>query len=712
MSRAIFALILLFVSALPACGAIGNTSGPWGVSVSGFSNFSAALSSPLTLGKTVVVDKPVTINSKTVSGRDVHVVKGARITVNPGKTFTGLKYAEPEWFGAVGDGSTDDGPALAAAVAAAEVVHLNARTYGVSTRYALTHPDLASAGCLIPITSNRVIEGEGDLSVIKVLDGVTAGGDYVVFSRLTYTATDNITFRNFVIDGNSANNQTVAPWSGGNIRRATQILIPMGSHIRIENMFFRNNPGVWSIKLGADQHTVDITDFQILDNRFYNMGAYASAATGDHSTLYTQGDMGLIRGNRFWNDEGYDPLVNTTTALEVHGKNTTVSSNRVKNYTSLGNAVSSVWDGEHNSWLDNTGSGILRFGLGIWSWHYKTDGLTIRGNQFYMSGDVWVGGIFQQSGDFNNTEPMTNLVIEDNLVVGNSPSGTVSNAIKVSNVLSGRICNNKIEKIAGSGIVIETNTDVDTIDIIDLEISNNTITDVSYYDASQSSIFIHTAGVGNTMKNVRVVDNTMIRQNNTNNYRGIFVYNPDNDVEDLWIKGNKFYGFTSAEREFSLWADNAPGMRTDITVNPEGGSNDTGYTPYAVEMYNTGGNPALGNGELLGQYYTVGDLVYVNIVLVLGGTTDMGDPSGGGDNGALAFTLPFTSATNFVPVQGNVLGSRGGQPYFGAALIPDSQSYVIMERDTTGYITESSPVVWQTGDSFRVSLVYVRAWGE
>ena len=126
---------LLLVTAAQAVP--GNTSGPWGVNISGFANFSTASTSSATLGKTIVVDRQATVNNCTVTGRTVHVPRGGSINIPSGRTLTisdidagpyqiftgsgtvsGLAKSRPEWWGARASASTDDTSAFGAAIAA------------------------------------------------------------------------------------------------------------------------------------------------------------------------------------------------------------------------------------------------------------------------------------------------------------------------------------------------------------------------------------------------------------------------------------------------------------------------------------------------------------------------------------------------------------------------------------------------------------------
>ena len=101
-----------------------------GISVSEFSDFSAAIDSSATSGKTIVVDRPITLTrDTTITGRSIKIIHGGSINIPAGKTltipfpeaggyqiFTGDGnvvfagavaggYILPQWWGAKGDGS-------------------------------------------------------------------------------------------------------------------------------------------------------------------------------------------------------------------------------------------------------------------------------------------------------------------------------------------------------------------------------------------------------------------------------------------------------------------------------------------------------------------------------------------------------------------------------------------------------------------------------
>jgi len=135
MKKGFFTLLILVLSAVSAQAAPTNSSGPWGIDAGGFKNLSTALASPLTLGRTVVISKIMTINNKTTD-RTIEVRKGGLISINVGKAYIqngpvvagdfqiiggsgtfiygpkGPRTIKPEWRGAIGDNSTDNTTAL------------------------------------------------------------------------------------------------------------------------------------------------------------------------------------------------------------------------------------------------------------------------------------------------------------------------------------------------------------------------------------------------------------------------------------------------------------------------------------------------------------------------------------------------------------------------------------------------------------------------
>lgn len=120
MEKGLIALLFIMITAVPAMADINNTSGPWGISVSVFPNLSTAISSPITHGKTIIVDKAVTVNNITIPGDiSIEFKNSGHFLINAGNTiningnfigapdcikgngsivFNGIGKIYPSWF--------------------------------------------------------------------------------------------------------------------------------------------------------------------------------------------------------------------------------------------------------------------------------------------------------------------------------------------------------------------------------------------------------------------------------------------------------------------------------------------------------------------------------------------------------------------------------------------------------------------------------------
>lgn len=114
------------------------------------------------VGKTVVVTTPLSAVQSNISSATVHgwrtdaklvVEKGG--SINPTTFFTGLSYVEPEWFGAKGDGTTDDTVAIQNAINSLSltggVLKFNAGHYKVTSRLQIGNGSVAGVSTYKPI---------------------------------------------------------------------------------------------------------------------------------------------------------------------------------------------------------------------------------------------------------------------------------------------------------------------------------------------------------------------------------------------------------------------------------------------------------------------------------------------------------------------------------------------------------------------------------
>jgi hypothetical protein len=108
MKKVALILFLIMVTGSAAFAAPSDTSDSWVIDAAEFKNLSAALTSPATAGKTIVVSKPMVINSVTLTGsRLLKVIQGGRIDIAPGQRLTfgpdsGYDWGEYQVFGGSG----------------------------------------------------------------------------------------------------------------------------------------------------------------------------------------------------------------------------------------------------------------------------------------------------------------------------------------------------------------------------------------------------------------------------------------------------------------------------------------------------------------------------------------------------------------------------------------------------------------------------------
>lgn len=125
--------------------------------------------------------------------------------------------------------------------------------------------------------------------------------------------------------------------------------------------------------------------------------------------------------------------------------------------------------------------------------------------------------------------------------------------------------------------------------------------------------------------------------------------------------------------------------------------NDIDYTP----VCSAGGVPiTLGNGTLVGRYSREGRTLRVMIRLIPGSTTTFGA-------GQLDFTLP--QATSFAFNQVGIDGrfeATSGTLYRINGRIAASGSVVLLERDTTGAVTSTSPGTMAVTGAITMTVVY------
>ena len=385
-------------------------------------------------------------------------------------------------FGAKGDGSTDDTAAIQQALDAGASqnlpIYLPSGTYTVSGRH-------GAFRAILTYGSNTMVFGDGDSSVIKVKDNqVGKGDDYMVLAPAAAGATNNVVFRNFKLDGNGTKNLQPANVP---ILHAYGIYVDQGDNITIRDCLFRNLPGPSAIVLGNNTSPSSTSNAKIVNNRFHGSGAGipGNRNLDDTSTIYTQTEGGLVKGNRLWNDSPINPNSPNTvvvTALEIHGSRTLVADNYIENYTAGGNAVSTVIDSVGNTWQNNNFRNISNLGINIWAKSpFSHSDLTIRNNSIQMHGEFAseIAGIYQDHNAASTTTVVKRLAITDNTIYFDDTASrsAVNHGIRLTAISSATVARNYIKNFQGDGINIEPHYSLD-LPVHNVDIADNTIEDV------------------------------------------------------------------------------------------------------------------------------------------------------------------------------------------------------------------------------------------
>jgi hypothetical protein len=131
------------------------------------------------------------------------------------------------------------------------------------------------------------------------------------------------------------------------------------------------------------------------------------------------------------------------------------------------------------------------------------------------------------------------------------------------------------------------------------------------------------------------------------------------------------------------------------------GGNSTAYTPtWAVQ---SGTNPTIGNGILVGDYSRIGDLVYFRVRVVFGTTTTAG-------SGTYTFSLPFAMSDPENGITGNAVVLDAGVAWY-RGYVPNTVEAGLNDKcvliGPTGLSVQSAaPIVFGNGDNIYLWGVY------
>lgn len=257
------------------------------------------------------------------------------------------------WFGAKGDGTSDDTNAINACIAA--VSALGGGTVFFPEGTYIVSPTGTSR--FLTLASNITYRGAGYASCVRV---AAANPDYQSVFRppATGTRVENVLFTNLRIDQNAAAQTTTGnPLSAGaqNAIRAQNV-----RSLAVDGCWFDTCTGVNTVLLNGGGFT-DTSDFRV-QRSFFRFVALPNATNPtpqykayDNSAVYfSNGERGHVLGNTF-----VSPVPGARGTCEFHGPRMTYADNIVDGYETMINlGTQSGWDEAEWTVTGNTGRNL------------------------------------------------------------------------------------------------------------------------------------------------------------------------------------------------------------------------------------------------------------------------------------------------------------------------------------------------------------------
>ena len=676
------------------------------VRLSLFANLSTAVNSSLTADKNIEIDTAATCNNLTVPtnrmitadyGKTITIASGKTITLNGPVTFpiekvfagtgavvfgAGIDAVHGEWFGMVGDNSTDNRLPMQRAIAATSVggvLEVGSGTFLISSH-------TTSYNTVMP-KSGVSIYGVGKYATIfKMAAGLrTAGSGGIGFLYDHTGALANITYQDFTVDFNGVNNlddgtgtmSTNRIGGGGGITNVT-----------IKSCRFLNAAGHHFIYLGGSG-----TNARVLDNYFENCGeAITGNLSTDHTSIYMQVSNSLITGN-YLLQGGTGSAI--TTGIETHDSSIKVVNNYVSGYHA-GSYIAAEEtadmkdiDYEDNTFVNLYGAAIVFF---VNSGQSLSD-VWIHNNYFSSLSTESTSAIIS-TASLSLTGTLKRVKIDDNFLQGNVSNSTAVGIGLTNSPADVLIFNNDIVDCPKTGILAQIVTkDFGSLQIRKNRFFNCGTTTTGALAAYKSSIVLWALG-GVYLRDVDIVENSFANDGVAGTLPVAYV-NVGNRVLNLALRGNRF---PSGVLPLNL----APGA--DV------GSYDQGGGIYAIQadfpvaygpLWTGATNPVVGLGSLTGQYTVTGKLCTCMISITMGSNTTYG-------TGTWKLSLPIPMAGTSFSAVGQVyaLDSNAGFVYTPVARIAAATGVLSMAINGAADVTPTVPFTWAVGDQLDLEIAY------
>lgn len=347
---------------------------------------------------------PDDLLSKDNTGTVVVAALGARF-----KRVMETEYTSVTWFGAEGDGKSDDFAAIQRAIDAVSAagggtVFFPAGTYIVSP----------SLNKWIKLRNKVNLLGEGASSVIKVKDN--AGDYFAIFYGSTSEPLRDVRISNLKFDQNPQNNTSC------NIdleRKDTSyycqfcIISYRYDNVVVDNVQFDPTCGVNSVSLNSDTGSM-----AAVTNCYFNFVMAKGSGTYDNSAVYLNGRNHLVANNMFFAAPGQK----ARGAIETHLGQSVVANNVVDGYYTGVNLQAGSGEGDRCD-MTITGNTISNANQGIQIGPYKTfpvQNVTITGNTISLANTLhkrYLTTGITNAGWTNDPTFFENITVTGNTIV-------------------------------------------------------------------------------------------------------------------------------------------------------------------------------------------------------------------------------------------------------------------------------------------------------
>lgn len=379
--------------------------------------------------------------------------------------------------------------------------------------------------------------GDGNESIIKL--GNNVGRNKLLFGAGNGDTLASMTFRDFAIDFNGANNLQTSFADPLRYNSGFYFFCPC-YNITFDQLYMYNFTGSQAIRIGNDTSAGYGTNIRVLNCRVNNFGiGVPSNYTQDVSFFYIQADGILIDGNWFQNQNFTFDLSRGHTALELHGDKSTVVTNNRFSYTQAPILIVSSQKAHTNILIDGNVFEECNYMVGLDPATYDQKRITIS-NNVYNSTKVASSSIVTTGMSGETTKNRENIVFSGNTITawGNANQGThvfyVNNGCLRSLLIEG----NDIQGLNGhliyfAGTVRDTN-------YADVTIKNNRLDSLGPTSGTypNSPAFIHFEVTSGNV-NAVVIDGNVLFNSAGKNYSAFGAIRLSGSIKFTWVDSNE-----------------------------------------------------------------------------------------------------------------------------------------------------------------------------